>query len=138
MKTLLIIFIGLSWELAYSQSTLEVVVTKVKDATGNVRVGLFKDEETFLEKAIYGEIVKAQKDQVTVVFKNIPPGTYGVSVIHDENENGELDSGTFGIPKEGFGFGNDAMGTFGPPGFKKASITVEPGKRSISIGMRYL
>jgi uncharacterized protein (DUF2141 family) len=59
-------------------------------------------------------------------------------VIHDENDNGKLDSGTFGIPREGFGFGNDAMGTFGPPSFKKASITVEQGKISISISMRYL
>jgi uncharacterized protein (DUF2141 family) len=43
----------------------------------------------------------------------------------------------FGIPKEGYGFGNDATGTFGPPAFEKALITVGKESKITSIAMKY-
>lgn len=136
MKTVLTISLLLAALLCRAQ--LEIVVKEVKSDKGNVRVGIFKDKGTFLKKAAYGRVVKAAKGEVTVIFDDLPQGRYAISVIHDENENGELDSNIIGIPKEGFGFGNNAMGTFGPPGFEKASITVEPGKNLISVSLRYL
>lgn len=126
------------YNMLFAQSQLEVVVKSVKNDSGNIRVGIFSDKDTFLKKAVYGKVVKSKSGQTTVVFDDLPPGKYAVSAIHDENENNELDTGLFGIPKEGFGFGNDAMGSFGPPSFEKATITVEPGKTSISITLRYL
>jgi uncharacterized protein (DUF2141 family) len=121
-----------------AQGSLEVVVKKVKDGKGNVRVGIFKDEKTFLKTAAWGKVVKASAGEVKVLFEGVPAGTYAVSVIHDENEDGELDSGMFGIPKEGFGFANDAMGTFGPPDFEKASIKVGNTPQTISISIKYM
>ncbi len=134
--TLVVLLFG-AYNVLFAQSQLEVVVKGIKNDKGNVRVGIFKDKESFLKKADYGKVVKASQGEAKVVFE-LPAGVYAISVIHDENGNDELDSGMFGIPKEGFGFGNDAMGTFGPPGFEKASITVEPQKMSISIALRYL
>jgi uncharacterized protein (DUF2141 family) len=137
ISAVLLVFFGLS-NMLYAQSQLEIVVKNIKNDKGNVRVGIFNNKETFLEKALYGKVVQASTGELTVLFENIPPGKYAVSIIHDENKNDELDSGMFGIPKEGFGFANDAMGSFGPPGFEKASITVETGKRTITITLRYL
>ncbi len=31
---------------------------------------------------------------------DLPYGRYAISTYHDENDNGELDSGLFGIPTE--------------------------------------
>lgn len=139
MKALVIVLIVCgAGHLATAQNRLEVTVKNVKDAKGTVRVGIFKNEETFLKEATIGKIVKANAGEIKVVFENVPAGTYAVSVIHDENENGELDSGFFGIPKEGFGFANDAMGTFGPPSFQKASIIIGEEPKIISIGMKYM
>ncbi len=59
---------------------------------------------------MFGKIVKVNGPEVTVVFENLAPGEYGISVVHDENENGDLDKNFVGIPKEGFAFGNNAMG----------------------------
>lgn len=123
--------------MLFAQSQLEVVVKGIKNTKGNIRVGIFKDEKSFLKEARFGKVVKAQKDEIKVVFE-LPTGKYAVSVIHDENENDELDSGLFGIPKEGFGFANDAMGTLGPPSFEKASIIITPQKLVVTITMRYL
>jgi uncharacterized protein (DUF2141 family) len=111
----------------FSQTRLEISVEKIRNTTGTVRVGLFASDETFLKKAIDGKVIKAD-NVVTVIFEDLKPGDYAISVIHDENENSELDMNTFGIPKEGFAFGNNSMGLFGPPSFEKAKITIVSGK----------
>ena len=79
----------------------------------------------------------AKSGEVQVSFENISPGDYAISVMHDANENNELDSNAFGIPKEGFGFSNDVMGMFGPPSFEKAKFKFT-GDNIISITLKYL
>jgi len=138
MKTIILFGLALFVsKVSTAQETLRVEVTHIKNSTGTVRVGLFNSDANFLKKAFTGQTVKVNGEKVEVIFKNIPPGEYAISVIHDENENGELDSNLFGIPKEGFGFGNDAMGTFGPPAFDKAKITVNGETQKQVIKMRY-
>jgi uncharacterized protein (DUF2141 family) len=121
---------------ARAQGSLEVTVENIKEAKGTIRVGLFTNENDFLKKVADGKVVKANVGTVTVVFENLKRGDYAVSVIHDENENGELDTNVVGIPKEGFGFGNNAMGTFGPPSFDKAKITLDKSAKQV-ISLRY-
>ena len=55
-------------------------------------------------------MMKASGDSITVVFENLKPGKYAVSVLHDANKNKDLDKNKLGIPKEGFGFSNNVMG----------------------------
>jgi uncharacterized protein (DUF2141 family) len=138
MKNLLVIFLFWLPVVAWSQGSIEVKVTEIREAKGDIRVGLFKDEDTFLKKAIDGKVVKASKEGVTVVFENVPEGDYAVSVLHDENGNGEMDSNVVGIPKEGFAFGNNAMGTFGPPSFEKAKVVVKKEKVRQELKMKYM
>jgi uncharacterized protein (DUF2141 family) len=121
----------------FAQADLEVTVKNIKEQKGSIRVGLFTNEKDFLKKVSDGKIVKVSGKEITVVFENLNPGEYAVSVIHDENENGELDSNMFGIPKEGFGFGNNAMGTFGPPSFDKAKISLSKNEKQV-IELKYL
>jgi uncharacterized protein (DUF2141 family) len=123
---------------SFAQSVLEVTVENIKEAKGTIRVGLFKNEETFLKKAVEGKVVKASSGQLTVRFENLNPGEYGISVFHDENENSELDKNVMGIPKEGFAFGNNAMGMFGPPSFNEAKVAV-PDKSKVTqlIKLKY-
>lgn len=137
MKTLLIL-VALGYSvLSSAQVPVTIVVKNVKESSGTIRVGIFRDEQSFLKEAWMGKVVKAEKGEITISFDSVPKGKYGISVIHDENENGELDSNIIGIPKEGFGFGNDAMGTFGPPDFNKASVEVDEGKDKFSVSLRY-
>lgn len=99
-------------------------------------MGVFDKEDDFLKKPIDGRVVKANGKEVTVVFDKLKPGTYAISVIHDENENTKLDT-KMGIPKEGIGFSNNVMGSFGPPSFEKASFTVVDEK-TLTIRLTYL
>jgi uncharacterized protein (DUF2141 family) len=130
--------LGLISTTTFAQTRLEVTIRNVKESKGNLRVGLFTNEKDFLKNAAVGKVVKAQQGEVKVVFENLQPGDYAVSVIHDQNENGELDSNFVGIPTEGFAFGNNAMGTFGPPAFEKAKIVIGKNKdEEQAIDLRY-
>ena len=121
---------------AQTNGQLEVVVYEVKDDVGTVMVGLFNSSETFTKEVWKGEKSKAKPGTIRVVFNDIPSGNYAISVYHDVNENGKLDMNFLGIPKEGFGFSNDAMGTFGPPSFEKAMIK-SPAPGPVSLKMKY-
>jgi uncharacterized protein (DUF2141 family) len=119
-------------------ASLEVNVNNIKSKKGSIRIGLFTSEKDFLKNAAEGKVVKVTGAEVTVVFENLLPGEYALSVIHDENENGKLDSNVFGVPKEGFAFGNNAMGPFGPPSFEKAKIVIGDHVVRQVINLKYM
>jgi uncharacterized protein (DUF2141 family) len=120
----------------YAQD-MTVVIKNVKSDAGTVRLSVYNTDDQFMKKELENAEVKAVNGQVVAVFKSLKPGTYAISVMHDANDNKELDSNMFGMPKEGFGFSNDAMGMFGPPDFKKASFQYS-GKNQVVINLRYM
>ncbi len=134
---LFISLIVLSISNCFSQNSLEVTVKNIKGNKGSIRIGLFNNQQDFLKKVIDGKIVKPEGTQVTVIFKDLPAGDYAVSVIHDENENGELDRSKIGVPKEGFAFGNNAFGKFAPPTFDAAKITLSEKPAIQVVNMKY-
>jgi uncharacterized protein (DUF2141 family) len=139
MKTILLAIIALAaTTFASGQGKLEVKVKNIRAEKGNIRVGLFNNEKDFLQKAIEGKVIKATGTEVTVVFENLPKGDYAISVLHDENDNGEMDSNFVGIPKEGFAFGNNAMGMFGPPSFEKAKVTINEKSETQELDLKYM
>jgi uncharacterized protein (DUF2141 family) len=73
----------------------------------------------------------------TCSFDPTPAGTYAVACFHDENNNGKLDRGLFGIPKEGTVVSNHARGLMGPPSFEKARFTWAGVAAELSLRMAY-
>jgi uncharacterized protein (DUF2141 family) len=45
-------------------------------------------------------VIKVRHTQARCDFEDIPPGTYALAVVHDENMNGKLDTNWLGIPTE--------------------------------------
>ena len=70
-------------------------------------------------------------------FGAVPQGRYAVSLIHDENGNGKLDTRLM-IPREGYGFSRDAPVRMGPPKFAQAAFDVAGDPVRLAIRMRYL
>lgn len=114
---------------ATDDRTVTVQVTGVKNTAGKLLVALYADADAFPnddDEAVKRTATTIDGTPVTVTFNDVPAGTYAVAVIHDENDNTELDTNFFGVPKEGFGFSNGAeAGTFGPPDFDEAAIEVD-------------
>jgi uncharacterized protein (DUF2141 family) len=138
MKSI-IMLCAIAWiaSAAMGQTKLTVTIENIKGDKGSIRIGIFDKEESFLKKAIDGKVIKANNESVTVVFDKLKPGTYAISVIHDENENTELDTKAFGMPAEGIGFSNNVMGKFGPPSFEKSSFSVSDEK-ALHIKLKYM
>jgi len=126
--------------MANAQNNLEVKIDNIKSDKGDILIGLYNDGHNFPRKTSDGRIVKASKDGVTVAFHDLKPGPYAISVLHDENSNKDMDQNRIGLPKEGFGFSNNARTSFGPPSFDKAKIQLFPGQKDtlISIDLRYM
>lgn len=137
--TIILSLIAITILSTQAQGRLEVKVSNIKQTSGTIRVGLFTSEETFLKKPVEGKVVKVTGSEAFIVFDSLKSGEYGISVVHDENDNGDIDSNAFGIPTEGFAFGNNAMGMFGPPSFEKAKVIVRDSETSIqTITIKYL
>jgi uncharacterized protein (DUF2141 family) len=124
----------------FCQTKLQVTVTHIKGQKGNIIIGIFDSDESFLKKPLDGRMMKASGDSVTVIFENLKPGKYAVSVLHDANKNKDLDKNKLGIPKEGFGFSNNVIGAMGPPSFERAQIDLVPDQKDldIDIKMKYM
>ena len=71
-------------------------------------------------------------------FPGIAPGTYAVSVYHDENSNDKLDTNFLGIPREGVGASNNAHGHMGPPKFDSAKFQWAGAWLNLEITINYL
>lgn len=136
MKIILTLLFVVSATFLSAQTKVTVTIENIKGTKGSIRIGVFDKEDDFLKKAIDGKVVKVEGDKVTVEFDKLKPGTYAISVIHDENENGELDT-KMGIPKEGIGFSNNVMGKFGPPSYEKSQFKLE-SEKTLTIKMIYI
>ncbi|MEM6450979.1 MAG: DUF2141 domain-containing protein [Cyanobacteria bacterium P01_D01_bin.105] len=73
----------------------------------------------------------------SVTFESLPLGTYAVSVFHDENEDGEINQGNFGIPLEGFGFSKNPTITTRVPEFSETAIIVVGANTITEIELIY-
>lgn len=63
--------------------------------------------------------------------------TYALACFHEENKNGKLDTGLFGIPSEGTVASNQAKGFMGPPSFKDAKFAFSGGSTELRLRMGY-
>lgn len=113
--------------ILFSQHRISIKFSDINPIQGKIYVGLYNSDGDFMktDKFFRQCITPVNGENVECTLDDIPEGTYAISVFHDENGNGKLDTGTFGIPKEGYGFSNNARGMFGPPSFTESSFFVK-------------
>ena len=115
---------------------LNIIVSEFESYNGVLRVCITDNKADFLESCLYSKSILIDNNSIEVEFKNLKMGVYAVSVYHDENSNGVLETdGLFGLPSEPFGFSNNLSITFGPPSFKKSSFNLTTNK-TINIKLK--
>ncbi len=118
---------------------ITVEVTNIFNQNGKIGIALYnRDNKSFanMSKFYKGVYLKIDGKKVIYTFKDIPNGTYAISVIHDENENKKLDKNFLGIPKEGYGFSNNIRPKFRGATFKESKFKLNRDK-NISIKLGY-
>jgi uncharacterized protein (DUF2141 family) len=120
-------------------ASLEVTVTGIKKATGVIRLALCPQRAKFPDcgtEAVRTESLPIEGGQARIRLTGLVPGTYAVSVFHDANSNGKLD--TFvGIPREGYGFSNNPAFQPRAPRFSECEMVLA-GADAATIRLRYL
>lgn len=119
-----------------SAADLSVKIGGLKSDKGLVRVGIFSAAADFPKKQLHGEAVEVKQGVATVVFKDLPAGTYAVSAFQDVNANKKLDTNAFGKPNEPYGFSRDPRSMFGPPSFEDAAVNVQDGASAIEFKLK--
>lgn len=120
-------------------STAQALIINIsgqESTKGSVALAIFASEDGFPKdsaKAVYRDFHKLSDFPLKVDLKD---GDYAASIFHDQNNNKKLDTNFIGIPKEAFGFSNDAMGVMGPPSFQKAKFKVQSNNTLITIKLK--
>ena len=106
-----------------------IIVQGVEHEEGKIDVKIYKDKKTFLKEEFAIESIrkKPTKRETVIPITKVHEGRIAIVVYHDEDGNGELKTGLFWTPKEGFAFSNNYTPK-GPPNFKKASIKLTHGE----------
>jgi uncharacterized protein (DUF2141 family) len=122
-----------------SSITLSVTIDNCKNSKGKIYIALYGSEETFMkeEKAVNKKIVSIENGVAKVAFAELSAKGYAFVFFHDENGNGKLDTNFLGIPTEGYGFSNNARGTFGPPSYSKSRVILKEGVNRATVQLNY-
>ncbi|MDA9002680.1 DUF2141 domain-containing protein [Flavobacteriaceae bacterium] len=112
---------------------LQITVNNIENIKGKLQVCITDKKEGFLKQCEYAKAVAVTNNTISLEIANIKTGIYSISLFHDENNNGVLDTkGFFGIPSEPYGFSNNPSTTFGPPSFEECTFLINEDKQ-ISI-----
>ncbi len=123
------LFLALAPPLAVAEeAAVQIEISGLAEASGNLYISVYDSSDTWLgeetvlttmvsiEEARDGELVRARL--------SLAPGDYAISIFHDSNGNGDLDTNFIGIPKEPVALSNNARPKFGPPKYKDAVFTL--------------
>ncbi|CAM3994677.1 Uncharacterized conserved protein, DUF2141 family [Pedobacter westerhofensis] len=122
------------------QQKSEVFITGIRSAKGKILVQIFKDDASYQDQNPYKKVMfdkKGMTNGTLAVQLQLESGTYGFTMVDDENGNGKIDKNIVGIPKEGFGFSNFFMEKLKKPSFDE--IKVEPkAQAEINMKVKYM
>jgi len=107
-------------------------------ASGRFAVAVFREGGGFpdADRAVASRSVRSEGAVTRAVFADLPPGRYAVAAFHDADGNGRLTLWPVGLPREAYGFSNDARGRFGPPSFDSAAFTLGAGGARQTLTLR--
>tara|TARA_R110000772_G_scaffold152407_1_gene263164 strand:+ start:1029 stop:1457 length:429 start_codon:yes stop_codon:yes gene_type:complete len=131
MKTVLVsIALSLTSLFLSAQSDTEIstegttitITIPVHSSEGNILVGLY-EESNFMQNPTLSAVGEIKDGKSVVILNNVVPGEYGITLVHDKNNNKRMDFDSSGMPLEMFGVSNNNM-SYGPPLWSDAKFDV--------------
>ncbi|TMM56820.1 DUF2141 domain-containing protein [Maribacter algarum] len=130
IATLVIGFTGIAQDS--KGVTVKVTIENVLSDGGTILGGLHT-AETFMKGAgVLNATEPAKAGEVTLTFENVEPGTFAIMVMHDKNDNKQMDMDANGMPQESYGTSGE-MNMFGPPNFESSKFEVTDEDQEIRI-----
>ncbi len=128
--------------LTYGQTVdIQVKVGGIKSPKGKIVLTVFKDRQSFEKRQAIKNMVFDKKalvgESLILTFK-MEHGSYGITLLDDENGNGKMDNNFIGMPKEGFGFSNFSMKFMRKPAFDDFKVNLTSTQNKVDIKVKYL
>ena len=120
---------------------VHAAIDGVSSTKGHVICGIFRSAQGFpkeTQRAFKWVSQPANPNGMQCVFADIPEGTYAISVFHDENDDGVLNTNFIGAPREGYGVSNNHTYSMHPPSFEESSFVMDAqGTIEMHIRLKY-
>ncbi|MFY0698932.1 MAG: DUF2141 domain-containing protein [Balneola sp.] len=127
-------------EISYPEkgdvSEFKLYIEGINELKGEIRIAMFDSKEKYTKDPIHAIVLPVDSTTIIWTQEMLPFGEYAIAVYHDKNENGKIDTNFLGIPKEDYGFSNDARGRFGPASWQDSKFIVEDNFYSTSIKIK--
>ena len=118
------------------KAKLVLEATTLRNNSGEVAFAIYPDDKSrFLAKGAKVGKARVLAGQPVACFW-MKPGYYAIAQYHDENADHKFNRTLF-LPKEGFGFSNDAPTSVGLPAFAAVRVALPAGGTVIRMKMRY-
>ena len=120
---------------------LRIQLSDIRSPEGNIIVVVYTSHEDFREDIRHKTIVLPKEGMKQGRLKaeiKLPPGVYGISVLDDEDGNGEMKYSRLGLPREGYGFSNFFHTGMKRPSFSDFNFKLPGVAEPVLIRIRYL
>jgi len=124
------------------QKSLKLELSNIKQGSGLVLISLYDNPDQFPYEPY--KVVELDKSEITSTIHTIEvegldnDQLYAITLLDDENRNKDMDFNIVGIPKEGYGFSNNAKPRFlTAPSFSDCAFQLRDSNFQISIKMKY-
>jgi uncharacterized protein (DUF2141 family) len=119
---------------------LKVSVDGFKNDKGSAMIGLCNSQDCYKkknsDKPFMGTMIPIKEGKAEWIISDLAYGSYTISVYHDENSNAKLDTNLLGVPKERYGFSNNARGVFGPPKYEEVLFAFDKAEMTVNITVK--
>jgi uncharacterized protein (DUF2141 family) len=120
------------------QQTTVLLEIETARPEGRIAIAIYRDTDSFRHNRnpVRTMILDRSGTVTRAYVQGLTPGRYAIAAFQDIDGDGQLGKGAFGLPREPFGFSNDARGRFGPPTFDAAAFTVSASGTTQRIILR--
>ena len=126
-------------EPAAATAALDITVRGINSGKGVIRLAICPPAAGFPDckgREVRSASLPIANGQARIHFADFPHGTYAISVFHDANGNGKLDT-FIGIPREGYGFSRNPPFRPRAPRFAEVEFVFN-GAAASAISLRYI
>ena len=110
---------------AAAGATAEFVVLGANSNHGTMRAMLCTEQERFPNGCKLALTAPSKVEGTSLVFDNLAPGRYALSVLDDEDDSRSLGVSRLSGKPKGIGFSNNVTGPGGVPTFGLAAVDVK-------------
>ncbi|MCX6224142.1 MAG: DUF2141 domain-containing protein [Bacteroidia bacterium] len=136
----IILSICLLFSFYQEKTILDIEINSIRKPKGVIILSIYTGPEQYPYHPARTYVVK--KDSLTkgilqTSIKDLSPGEYGLCLLDDENQSGEMENNMIGMPTEGFGFANNVKPFLKRPEYDRIIFKLLPGKNRMQLIVRY-